>query len=409
MICKHLSLTNFRNYVRLGLDLPSGVCLFHGDNASGKSTLLEAIYFLATARSHRTSVDKELISRGTSQPGGAQIFARVEAEVEKSRGNVQVDVALLCEVNTGAGVYSRKRIRVNGVPRRALDLVGQVNVVMFSPADMELIVGPPALKRRYLDIMISQVDHRYLRSLQQYQRVLLQRNHLLRQIRENHRSPSADDVRQELSFWNQELSKVGSYLVAKRYVTVQLLSRLSEELYGQLSGSGGRLKLGYVSSLAFDEDASAFASALDTEQLLASLEGSFAHEVESLRSAEARAGVTLVGPHRDDLNFQVDNMDMAAYGSRGQQRTVTLALKLAEVGLMQHETGENPILLLDDILSELDRPRRQYVMKAVTEHQQQVMITAVDLSQFDSDFLINASVFETASGQVLPKGRENAA
>ncbi|HEX6606846.1 MAG TPA: AAA family ATPase, partial [Chloroflexia bacterium] len=225
MFCTHLTLAEFRNYAALDCDLPEGISVIQGANGSGKSSLLEALYLLATARSPRASVDAELVNTEAAADLGVPPFARVAAEVTRRTDAVALEVIIAREDSRSltvppgdspdlaaaapASPVARKRIKINDIPRRAVDLVGQINVVLFTPEDVDLVTGEPSLRRRYMDITISQVDHRYIRTLSQYNKVVLQRNALLRQMREQGRNPLSPSVAEELRYWDEELARAG--------------------------------------------------------------------------------------------------------------------------------------------------------------------------------------------------------
>src|SRR5215207_6660590 len=245
MWLKRLALTNFRSYARLGLDLPPGVVVLHGANGQGKTNLLEAVYVLATTKSPRAGGDRELVSWQALPEATA--FARVAASIGRADGEVHVDLLLRVEgdgeATNGTAPTISKQIRVGGLPRRAVEYVGTVNAVLFSPEDVALVGGPPSGRRRYLDITLSQVNPRYLRALQRYNKVLMQRNHLLRQVRDR-RQPAA-----LLEAWDAELVTSGSYLVAERWRLLGALNARLPELYRALSGGRGRLEAVYRSTL----------------------------------------------------------------------------------------------------------------------------------------------------------------
>src|SRR6476619_5827014 len=243
MYCQHLTLDEFRNYRRLDISLSSGVTVLQGDNASGKTSLLEALYLLATTRSSRTTSDLELINFAAPNDLGSPPFARITAQVEREKGPLQVEILVVRdEPADGPGglagsAQARKRIKVNGNPRRALDLVGQTNVVLFTPQDVDLVTGPPSLRRRYMDITISQMDNRYVRLLSQYMKVLAERNRLLKGIREQRRNPNSPSVAEELAYWDEELVKHGSYVVLRREVFAARLSSRAEATHHLLAGT----------------------------------------------------------------------------------------------------------------------------------------------------------------------------
>ena len=399
MIITHLSLTNFRNYVSLELDLPPHITVLQGDNAQGKSNLLEAIYILATSRSPRTASDRELINWDAFKE---EIPAcRIASVVQKGGSNLKLEIALSAKAATSPqseDFFSRwqptsksspvqKRIRINGVVRHAADLIGQLNVVTFSVYDIDLVGGEPALRRRYLDITNSQIDHKYLRCLQRYNRVLWQRNQLLRLIAENKANPD------ELAFWDQQLVETGAYLIVQRKHTVAALDRLSQVIHDELSGGQGKLNLFYFRSI--DKQRGKEDSQVEETAEV------FAKALQAAREKEIAQGMSLVGPHRDDLRFFVNEVDAGIYASRGQQRTVALSLKLAEAKFMLSATKEHPILLLDDVLSELDARRRHHLLSSVANYQQ-VLITTTDLDRFEQDFLMQASLSKVAQGRIEP-------
>jgi len=384
----HLSLTNFRNYVRLELDLPPNISVFQGANAQGKTNLLESICFLATTRFSRPVAERELVNWNALNE--KMPFARLSANIQRDTRDVKLDIVLQPRsMAGGAGgaitVPMQKHIRVNGVGKRGVDLIGQLNMVMFSPRDIDLISGEPSLRRRYLDITNSQVDPRYLMALQRYNKVLTRRNHLLRQIAAH--QAGAD----ELAFWDQELVSTGSYIVLRREQSLKQLNDLANPVNEQLSGGREKLEIRYRRSI--DAGGSESDSLDDVEQ-------AFKRALKESFQREIARGVSLIGPHRDDFGFWVNQVDMGPFGSRGQQRTIALALKLGEVKFMLAETGQTPVLLLDDVLSELDSERRDHLMEAVTNYQQ-VLITTTDIDRFPPGFLARAEQFTVQNGQIL--------
>jgi DNA replication and repair protein RecF len=385
----HLALQHFRNYERLSLDLGPGVTVFHGDNGQGKTNLLEAIYFLATTRSPRSGSDRELISLAERSEPIA--FARLEARVQREDGELHVEMLLRLAPTeasaNGRGPSSHivKTIRVNGLPSRAAQLVGQVNVVYFAPEDVALVSGAPSGRRRYLDITNSQVSPIYLRTLQRYQRVLLQRNTLLRQVRER-RQP-----RELLDFWTGELATNGSFVVAQRLRMLGAIDDVARHTYRALSGTDQRLSIRYETTLRDPIE--------EGEEWESDLQARFRTKLAQLQPREIEAGMTLIGPHRDDFSFEVDGVDVGVYGSRGQQRLAVLALKLAETRFLATETAEIPILLLDDVLSELDSRRRRFVLAQVAAGGQS-LATTTDLEDFPPEFLSRAQVLFVRNGRV---------
>ena len=393
MLLTHLSLSNFRNYRRLELNLPPGAVVFHGENAQGKTNLLEAVYLLATTRSARAGSDAELVRWEASEDGiGA---ARVVGRATRGRAEVQVEMAVMARDGAapaaGPPARSAKRLRVNGLPRRATDVIGQVLAVLFTSQDIDLLTGAPALRRRYLDITLSQVDHAYLRALQRYQRVMQQRNVLLKRIQEG--KAAAD----QLQSWNEEMVAQGSVITVTRAAAVAALNERAAELHAGLSGGREVLSISYVPQLAEERRG----GLPDSAEQLRTI---YRTAISRRQAKEIAAGVSLIGPHRDDLRFDLDGRAAGAFGSRAQQRTVALALRLAEASFLRERSGETPVLLLDDILSELDEHRRASVV-AVVEETEQALITTADLSQFGDGFIERATVFEVAGGTVRAHSR----
>jgi len=385
----HLSLANFRSYARLELDLPPGVVLLVGENAQGKTNLLEALYILATTRSPRASSETELIRRAVQHD--PLVAARIVGVAERAAGRVQVEVAVARREGPagegGRALHAAKRLRVNGVPHRAADVIGRILAVLFTSTDIDLITGPPAGRRRYLDITVSQVDHAYLRGLQRYNHVLQQRNSLLRQINEGRARPD------QLAPWDEELVAQGSTVISTRMAAVAELSTNAGALHARLSGGREQLSLTYLPKLGGGPEQPPDGADLPT------LQEHFRDGLQRRRPREVAAGLSLIGPHRDDIRFDLDGDLVATFGSRAQQRTVALAIRLAEAAYLQARAQEAPILLLDDILSELDERRRAAVLDTIAEAEQ-ALITTADLDRFTAGFLQGATVYRVADGTV---------
>jgi DNA replication and repair protein RecF len=354
----HLSLHNFRNYVRLDLDLSAGVTVLIGDNAQGKTNLLEAVYYLATSRSPHAGADRELVNWLASEQEPLP-YARLVGRVTRSGRDVNIEITLTQQENN-EGRY-RKQIRLNGVARRAMDLLGQLNVVLFLPEDISLVSGSPSLRRRYLDATLCQIDPAYCRALSRYNQIVSQRNALLRDLRERGGDPS------QLAFWDERLLDHGAQVVARRRSTLVALDELACAVHLRLTDTAEQLHLHYVPSVE-----------LDAQETVDQIRAEFERQVRELRRREIAAGMTLAGPHRDELRFLINDVDTGVFGSRGQQRTAALALKLAEVDLMRRETGEHPVLLLDDVLSELDAQRRAFLLTYLQDSPQQAVLTTTD-------------------------------
>jgi len=387
MYLKHLSLTNYRNYVHLEQDFPERAILVQGENAQGKTNLLEAIYYLATTRSPLIGSDRHLLNwqvREEPLP-----FARLVGEVERSGAGERIEITLVRE-GQGEGRLAR-RIRVNGVDKRAVDLLGRLNVVLFLPQDTDLVCGAPALRRRYLDVTLCQVDALYTRHLQRYNRVLVQRNSLLRRLRERRDDPA------QLSYWDEQVARWGALVTARRVQAVRRLEEVAAAAQPELTGGAERLALRYEASIPLPAVEEAPAGPDEAPPAL--VESALA-ALGRARPRDVGAAMTTVGPHRDELRFLVGGVDMGLLGSRGQQRTVALALKLAEARFMERETGEVPVFLLDDVLSELDRARGQYLLRAV-DAARQVIITTTDLAQFPQEFLERAVRWRVKRGAIV--------
>lgn len=355
-----LQLANYRNYGRVGIHLDRGLNLFVGDNAQGKSNLLEAIYLLSTLRSSRASSDADLVRRDildTELP-----VARLACQVERSAGNLALDVAIVGRT-TDPAHRAGKRVRVNGVQRPASEAVGQLASVLFTTLDIDLVAGPPLLRRRYLDMMISQVDRGYLRAMQKYSRVLQQRNSLLKRIQAREASSN------ELTFWDQELAHAGGTIFFARADALGHLVLQAAFHMERLSDGLETVQLTYKPSLAGLDERDA---PIDETEWTARMLRAF----QSLRPREIAAGTTLVGPHRDDVLVEIDDLPADSHASRAQQRTAALSMRIAEASYLRRALGDDPVVLLDDVLSELDARRRRGVLEFFETFQQTLVTTA---------------------------------
>jgi DNA replication and repair protein RecF len=315
----------------------------------------------------------------------------VAAEVSRRVGKVRLEVIVQRRTDEDGQLTtaSSKLVRIDRRPARAIDLVGQLRVVLFTPSDLTLVDGPPSERRRYLDITLSQLDPHYVRTLAHYQKIAQQRNSLLRAWRERRRAPRAVD--DELAYWDQELAAAGGYLLAERLRAVVELNELVGPLYQEISGGLERLTVTYMPSLDLEEAQGAGA-----------LAGQLAAGLRAARRDELARGQTLLGPHRDDLAFTVGAVNLGRYGSRGQQRSVALALKLGEAALMRRRAGDAPVLLLDDMLSELDAQRRAHLLEVIRRPEQQTLLSATDLADFGAEFLAAITRLRVEEGRVYP-------
>ena len=351
-----------------------GLTVVHGENASGKSNLLEAVYLLAIGKSYRAAVERDLVSWEAAEAGG---YAIVAGTVHRADGPVELRVGLECGEAHPNGV--QKHIRINGVPKRASELVGLLNAVMFSADDIDLVYGSPQGRRRYMDVLLSQLGRTYVRALQRYQRVVTQRNHVLRALREGR---AGED---ELVYWDQSLCTEGATVLADRYDAAARLGTLSSDAFGRLAGPGPTLTLDYVATAPSERRPTPDTMALALEQS---------------RGQERAMAMTVIGPHRDDLRLALDGVEMSKHASRGQSRLAALALRSAEAQLLHERRGDSPVVLLDDVLSELDEGRRLLVLDEALGYGQALLSTA-DLGLLPPDRLAAARLLRVHEGRVL--------
>lgn len=403
MYLSHLSLTNFRNFGRLELNLTQGITLLQGLNAQGKTSFLEAVAYLATSRSLLAGAERELVHwLAWEEP---LPFARLVGELAAAGGRKQrIEITLVQSNKSNSGApLLRKEVRVNGVSRRAIDLVGQMPTVLFLPQDIELISGAPSVRRRYLDIALCQMQHDYCRSLSAYNKVLDQRNALLKALREQ------GGPREQLAFWDEQLVAHGSLLMARRAAFVAELEAEANQRQQALTAGRERLHVRYLPSLEpgdnDDEPASGDLPWLREPSPLylagdqPSIATVFGQALARTRQREIAAGMSLLGPHRDDVQFTAQGRDLRTYGSRGQQRTAALSVKLAEVAIMQRALGAPPLLLLDDVMSELDGSRRALLLEALSGVQQ-ALVTTTDWSDFTPEFRSRARCLHVVEGRI---------
>ena len=389
-----LSLTNFRNYRAVTLPLAQGLTIFTGPNGAGKSNILEAIHCLATGRSYRARSETELRSFA---PDPERPYTRVTGQVASRDHETTLEVIWAAEQDQEAGFS--KRIRIGGAPRRASSLLQHLHVVLFTPHDIALVDGAPSTRRRYLDYLLSRIDPNYLRALQGYEHVMAERNALLRALREG----STRDHRQ-LEAWNGELTALGATLIALRVAYAAHVAEPLAAYYRSLTGMSGELCLSYDSTVPLPARPS-LPDALRISALpqawQAEIQAAFAAALAEHAPREHAQAVTVVGPHRDDLTFLRSDHPLAAYGSRGEQRLAALTLKLTEIALLHAESGEWPVILLDDFLSELDAQRRQHVLASLAPTVQ-AFATTSDLQQFSQKVLDAAHVLHVGDDMVTP-------
>lgn len=341
-----LSLTNFRNYQQFQLDF-SPMTVFVGPNGIGKTNLLEAIYLLATFSSYRTHSNKDLINR-------EETFCRIIGNIDKKNVEIFMDLQ-----------NPARKIKVNGVSKKAVEALGNLKVVLFSPESLEIVYGGPSQRRRFMNLILSQIDSNYARALISLNRVLANRNHLLQRIK--NQLAKVD----ELEFWDQQLYKINKTIVASRYELINVINKKLADYYQVISDNSDQLNLKYwVKS--------------EPEDLL---------ETFCLnRNQEIRHCVTLYGPHRDELVITLNNQLIGAGWSRGELRSACLALKMSELDFHKNISGQNAVLLLDDVFSELDKNRRSKLLKLVAN--QQTIITTTDIDHLDRSIIKRAKVVE---------------
>ncbi len=408
MLLTHLSLTNFRNYARLDLDVPGGPVLLVGDNAVGKTSLLEAVYYLAALTSFHAGSDRELISFLAEQE--ALAVARIVADFVRlpqpgelggeMLGKHRLEVRIIQD-RTNGQARLRKEVLLDGVPRKMGEAVGIFNAVLFLPHMLRIVEGAPEERRRYLNMALSQVTPGYALTLSEYQRVLIQRNALLKTLAER-----GGDTGQ-LDYWDELLAGLGARMIHARIQAIQELERLARRLHGELTRGQEVLRLDYQPSydpfptaplqFSLPLRAPLDRSGIPVEKICQG----FQEQLYNRRSEEISRGVTTLGPHRDELRFLSNSIDLGTYGSRGQGRTAVLALKLAEVAWMKAKTGQWPVLLLDEVLAELDPARRVDLLDRLLTCEQ-ALLTTTDLDLFSADYVRRTKVWRVQEGKVLP-------
>ena len=357
MYIESIQLKNFRNYESLQVEFDRGTNILYGNNAQGKTNVLEALYLCGTTKSHKGSKDKDMIRFGQEE-------SHIRMTIRKESGSYRVDMHL--KKNKAKGVA------VNGLPiRKAAELFGVINLVFFSPEDLSIIKNGPGERRRFMDFELCQLNRLYLAELAGYNHILNQRNRLLKDI------AFKPELRDTLEVWDAQLVNYGVRIIEKRDAFIQELNVLVGEIHKNLTGGLETLEVAYEPSA----DAKSLAGIMADN-----------------REKDIRMRLTAAGPHRDDLCVMANGIDLRKYGSQGQQRTAALSLKLAEIQLVEKNTGDTPILLLDDVLSELDSTRQQYLLDSIRNIQ--TMITCTGLDDFVSrQFQINR-VFHVVNGNI---------
>lgn len=397
MHINHLSLQNFRNYARLELAFPKQPMVLYGDNAQGKTSLLEALAYLTTAKSPYTTTDRQLIHwrmETESMP-----FAHLAADIMGGGRFNRLEITLMLENNGDIATKFKKVIKLNGVEKRIMDILGLVTAVLFLPQDLSLIEGAPSERRRFMNDTLSQIDRAYYAALETYDKLLPQRNALLRRIGDNKAKIG------ELAYWDEQLVAVGAILIAGRQRFLRELEYLAGRAHHDLTAHGETLTLSYQPSFmptaettgqrAFDLLGLDLHRQLSPEEIAPQ----FAQQLQTEQRESIERGATLSGPHRDELRLFINGRDAGLYGSRGQARTTVLALKLAQLEWMHGRTGEYPLLLLDDVVAELDAKRRAYLLERVSD-KCQTLLTTTELDAFSAEFLSRAKVLHIENGQI---------
>lgn len=360
MIVKSLKLNQFRNYESLEVSFDGGTNLFYGNNAQGKTNILEAVYLCGTTKSHKGSKDREIIRFGEEE-------AHIRMELVRKGSSYEIDMHL--KKNRPKG------IAVNGVPiRKAAELLGIANFVFFSPEDLGIIKNGPAERRRFLDMELCQLNKLYLHELSNYNKVVIQRNKLLKEC------SFQNQFEDMLDIWDMQMLRYGKALIEAREKFVDELGMIIAEIHRKLTGGREELVVRYEKNVS---------------------SGEFEKKLSLTRARDLKMKMSMTGPHRDDLLFEVKGVDIRKYGSQGQQRTAALSLKLAEIELVKRAIKDTPVLLLDDVLSELDSSRQQYLLDSI--HDIQTLITCTGIDDFiENKFQLN-KVFHVADGVVCER------
>ncbi|MDX8363273.1 MULTISPECIES: DNA replication/repair protein RecF [Bacillaceae] len=368
MYIEELALKNYRNYKSVEVTFENKVNVILGENAQGKTNVMEAIFVLAMVKSHRTSNDKDLIRWDEE-------YAKIEGRIHKNNGILPLQLVIS---------KKGKKAKYNHIEQQKLSqYVGNMNIVMFAPEDLHLVKGSPQVRRRFINMEIGQVSPLYLHDLNQYQKILQQRNHYLKKLQLN-RSKS-DPM---LDVLTEQLVEAAAKILIKRYEFLELLQKWAEPIHRGISRGLESLQIDYKPSVDVSEDVS-----------LSKMVKSLTEKFVKIKEKEIERGMTLAGPHRDDLAFYVNGKDVQTFGSQGQQRTTALSLKLAEIELIYAETGEYPILLLDDVLSELDDYRQSHLLNTI-KGKVQTFVTTTSVDGLDHSTLDEASTYQVVSGEL---------
>jgi len=378
MYLKTLHLRQFRNYRDCVVDFDAPKTILVGNNAQGKSNLLEAVELLSTLKSHRSVRDRDLVLEDAA-------VGQIQANLERAYGSVELALTLRTQ--------GRRTVALNQESlRRQLDFLGILNAVQFSSLDLELVRGAPERRRNWLDLILTQLEPIYAYILQQYNQVLRQRNALLKKLRKQELEGKIDesstrDSINELALWDAQLATTGSRVTRRRARVLERLAPLATAWHTSISGATELLEVTYAPNVSIEKD--------DPE----GVQQAFLDKIKQRRIPEHTHGTTLVGPHRDEVEFTINETPARSYGSQGQQRTLVLALKLAELQLIEEVVGEPPLLLLDDVLAELDLSRQNQLLDTIQDRFQ-TLITTTHLGAFDSQWLNSSQILTVQAGQI---------
>ena len=375
MFLKHLHLSHFRNYREQQIAFAAPKTILVGENAQGKSNLLEAVELLATLKSHRTSRDRDLIQEDAAQ-------GQIKATVDRDLGPATMALVL----RHGA----RRTAILNGEKlKRQLDFLGALNAVQFSSLDLDLVRGGPGERRVWLDTLLAQLEPIYAYILGQYMQALKQRNALIRKLYGDDDVPAPLPDATQLALWDAQLAALGTRVIRRRSRAIARLAPIAQRWHQAISGQREDLKVRYAPNVPLESD--------DPEQI----QGAFLEKIQQRAVAEQHQRTTLVGPHRDDIDFSINATPARQYGSQGQQRTLVLALKLAELELIDEVVDDPPLLLLDDVLAELDLNRQNQLLETIQDRFQ-TLITTTHLGAFDAQWLNSSQILTVKEGQILP-------
>ncbi|MFD2627332.1 DNA replication/repair protein RecF [Oceanobacillus kapialis] len=368
MHIEELNLRNFRNYDKLEMEFNNKINVIIGENAQGKTNLMEAIYLLAFTKSHRTPREKELIQ-------WEKEYAKIEGRITKRNQTFPLEIILSAK---------GKKAKLNRLEQKRLsDYIGALNVVMFAPEDLTLVKGAPQIRRRFIDMELGQIQPRYIYHLGQYQKILKQRNHLLKQLQRGHARDKT-----MLQVLTDQLVEHAATLLERRFVFLDLLRKWASPIHHGISRELERLEIKYSPTIEVSED--------DNKEKIESI---YLNKFQQIQEKEIERGTSLVGPHRDDLLFYVNGKDVQTFGSQGQQRTTALSVKLAEIELIYNEVGEYPILLLDDVLSELDDYRQSHLLHTI-QGKVQTFVSTTSVDGINHETLNKAELFRVRNGVV---------